>query len=69
MIAENPRVAQKPQGLVLVSSDDGANSFDSMESSPERGVQVLKHLHPIESTSPIESFAIRYSLFAICNTL
>jgi len=36
-----------------------------MESSPERGVQVLKHLHPIESTSPIESFAIRHMPLAI----
>jgi hypothetical protein len=37
MIAENPRVAQNPQGLASISSDDGDNSFDSMESSRERG--------------------------------
>jgi hypothetical protein len=41
MIAENPRVAQNPQDLALISSDDGDNPFDSMESSRERGSETF----------------------------
>jgi hypothetical protein len=37
MIAETPRVAHNPQGLGLISSDDGIHTFSGIKSSPEKG--------------------------------
>jgi hypothetical protein len=50
MIAENPTVAQNPQGIALISSGDADNSFNGIGFSQKRGAP--------ENETPLFTFQV-----------